>query len=123
MGCAGIPGVLVFETYSPVYCDSNTLQPLRLPPEPGLPTTGWRIRIPLVTITIVLWVLPVLAFARGPLPRLIRLRADRRRARGLCINCGYDLTGNVSGVCPECGTPLEGANTFEGETAASTAQP
>lgn len=21
-----------------------------------------------------------------------------------CTNCGYDLTGNVSGVCPECGT-------------------
>ena len=20
-----------------------------------------------------------------------------------CIKCGYDLTGNVSGVCPECG--------------------
>ena len=23
-----------------------------------------------------------------------------------CFNCGYDLTGNVSGRCPECGTPL-----------------
>ena len=22
---------------------------------------------------------------------------------GHCQNCGYDLTGNVSGVCPECG--------------------
>ena len=21
-----------------------------------------------------------------------------------CVNCGYNLTGNVSGVCPECGT-------------------
>ena len=20
-----------------------------------------------------------------------------------CLHCGYDLTGNVSGVCPECG--------------------
>jgi len=27
----------------------------------------------------------------------------RRSARGLCIHCGYNLTGNVSGVCPECG--------------------
>jgi hypothetical protein len=26
-----------------------------------------------------------------------------RRAKGLCVGCGYDLTGNVSGVCPECG--------------------
>jgi hypothetical protein len=23
-----------------------------------------------------------------------------------CPRCGYDLTGNVSGVCPECGTPF-----------------
>ncbi len=22
-----------------------------------------------------------------------------------CPKCGYDLTGNVSGVCPECGEP------------------
>ena len=27
----------------------------------------------------------------------------RRAAGGLCVYCGYDLTGNVSGVCPECG--------------------
>jgi hypothetical protein len=23
-----------------------------------------------------------------------------------CDSCGYNLTGNVSGVCPECGTPV-----------------
>ena len=28
----------------------------------------------------------------------------RRVDPGLCPACGYDLTGNVSGVCPECGT-------------------
>ena len=22
---------------------------------------------------------------------------------GCCRSCGYDLTGNTSGVCPECG--------------------
>lgn len=34
-----------------------------------------------------------------------RLRyAGLRRQMGLCIHCGYDMTGNVSGVCPECGT-------------------
>jgi hypothetical protein len=22
----------------------------------------------------------------------------------LCVTCGYDLRGNVSGACPECGT-------------------
>ncbi len=25
---------------------------------------------------------------------------------GSCQRCGYDLTGNVSGRCPECGKPL-----------------
>jgi len=24
----------------------------------------------------------------------------------LCLKCGYDLTGNESGVCPECGTSV-----------------
>ncbi len=27
----------------------------------------------------------------------------RRRAAGQCQACGYDLTGNVSGRCPESG--------------------
>ena len=29
----------------------------------------------------------------------------RRKAVGCCRNCGYDLRGNVSGKCPECGGP------------------
>ncbi|MCH9033232.1 MAG: hypothetical protein IID42_01850 [Planctomycetes bacterium] len=41
---------------------------------------------------------PTIAFARRP------LRRRYRRRRGLCIRCGYNLEGNVSGVCPECGT-------------------
>jgi predicted RNA-binding Zn-ribbon protein involved in translation (DUF1610 family) len=24
-----------------------------------------------------------------------------------CLSCGYDLTGNSSGICPECGVPIE----------------
>ncbi len=32
----------------------------------------------------------------------------RRRRRGLCTKCEYDLTGNISGICPECGTALSG---------------
>ena len=27
----------------------------------------------------------------------------RRVGHGRCARCGYDLQGNVSGVCPECG--------------------
>ena len=28
---------------------------------------------------------------------------DRRPKAGFCKVCKYDLTGNVSGICPECG--------------------
>ena len=48
----------------------------------------------------------VLAATSAILPLVRGSRAvsrARRRARGLCPRCGYDLTGNVSGVCPECG--------------------
>jgi len=33
----------------------------------------------------------------------------RERSVPVCIHCGYDLTGNASGVCPECGRGLGGA--------------
>ena len=40
-----------------------------------------------------------------------RMRRSRRlRFRiehGLCLRCDYDLTGNVSGVCPECGAEVK----------------
>jgi len=33
------------------------------------------------------------------------------RSRNLCcVNCGYSLAGNTSGVCPECGTPRTRSN-------------
>lgn len=32
------------------------------------------------------------------------LRKRRRGRLGLCVPCGYDLTGNLSGICPECGS-------------------
>jgi hypothetical protein len=50
--------------------------------------------------------LVVAATAALPLARAVwHVRAARRRRPGHCPACGYDLTGNVSGVCPECGTP------------------
>lgn len=41
-------------------------------------------------------------------PTALLWRLDRRRAApGRCRKCNYDLTGNLSGRCPECGTPVE----------------
>lgn len=31
----------------------------------------------------------------------------RRRRSGRCAKCDYDLTGNTSGICPECGLAAE----------------
>jgi len=50
------------------------------------------------------WVVPAV-FAPLPAARIARWRRLRRRpATTTCGGCGYDLTGNVSGVCPECGS-------------------
>lgn len=37
---------------------------------------------------------------------LWRVLPDVYETPGLCYKCGYDLTGNVSGVCPECGRAI-----------------
>jgi hypothetical protein len=57
------------------------------------------ITIPLPLLFVALAAYPMVAFIRGP------LRRWRRRDPGLCRRCGYNLTANTSGRCPECGTP------------------
>lgn len=57
-----------------------------------------RVSGPVWAPFLLLGAYPTVAFIRGP------LRLWRRRNTGHCLRCGYDLTGNVSGVCPECGT-------------------
>ena len=34
------------------------------------------------------------------------------RKEGRCTHCGYQLQGNMSGVCPECGKAIEGGETI-----------
>ena len=34
------------------------------------------------------------------------LRRSRRFRKSRCLGCCYDLTGNTSGVCPECGMAI-----------------
>lgn len=49
----------------------------------------------------------IIGFLVGtPFVLLRRARAARRHAPGRCNRCDYDLTGNESGVCPECGTKV-----------------
>jgi hypothetical protein len=52
----------------------------------------------------------VIALALLPLAWTVVATLSRRRRRilpGNCAHCGYNLTGNTSGVCPECGTPIQ----------------
>ena len=69
---------------------------------PGPP--GWRnyvLRVPGWLVLVAILAYPMTALARGP------VRRWRRRRKGRCLRCGYDLTGNVSGACPECGTEIK----------------
>lgn len=56
--------------------------------------------IPLWMMVTLFAVYPVIAVVCSCGP----LRRWRRRRAGHCITCDYDLSGNVSGVCPECGS-------------------
>lgn len=52
----------------------------------------------------------IAAITLGVLIGYLSRRLDQPRrwaAEGKCTTCGYDLTGNVSGTCPECGTKLK----------------
>ena len=55
--------------------------------------------LPLWSLGLVATVPPALLLLVIPIKRLLR------RPKGGCHACGYNLTGNTSGVCPECGTP------------------
>ena len=50
-------------------------------------------------VDVPLW----LPFGLLLVPTLTLYRLSRPRPLGHCSSCGYDLTGNVSGRCPECG--------------------
>ncbi len=62
-----------------------------------------------VIVRILFFGTPVLAVFWAWLGVGLRSHLFRRHAGNRCLNRGYDLTGNVSGRCPECGVPLPAA--------------
>ena len=48
--------------------------------------------------TVLLW-----AFGPGIVLLYLREKYRRQRVMPFCGQCGYNLTGNLSGICPECG--------------------
>ena len=55
-------------------------------------------------VAVFLWSLVNGLFLRQALQEETR---EARRRSGFCVTCGYDLTGNTTGRCPECGAPIQ----------------
>lgn len=81
----------------------------------GLPQVQTLPPLDFLWVEVPLWLLITLIFV----PTVYFWRAAHPPDGGLmCATCGYDLTGNRSGVCPECGTPTtESANKRGGSRA------
>lgn len=72
---------------------------------PSLPEFGVEFSLWPRFLRIPLW----LPFVFVAVPIAFLWWVDRLALPGFCAACGYDLTGNVSGRCPECGTPTSAA--------------
>lgn len=63
---------------------------------------AWLPRPLLGSIVIPIWLIILLTL-------IVRFRRSLRKtedAATRCHECGFDLTGNISGICPECGRPI-----------------
>lgn len=108
--CAHIQSLAIQES-DPYLADLATLASVRN-------TSVTKVLWPGVAHTVLALVLLCsLVYAWHDAPSRLRsfygtTKADRRRARGLCVHCCYDLSGlEDSAICPECGAattrPLE----------------
>jgi len=79
-----------------------------------LPGSWWCLYVSMWVPFLTFALLP--AIAARPLFRYARslIRQWLFRAEGMCIKCGYNLTGNISGICPECGTACTTSETPAG---------
>jgi hypothetical protein len=79
------------------------LENLAASTQSGSPSRVISISSPLYLFVAMASIFPLLSLARTR----SALRRRRRRRQNRCITCGYNLTGNTSGVCSECGTVKE----------------
>jgi hypothetical protein len=88
---SGTPSIVIMDDIHPIFPGSTWW---RLPT--SSPVAGLRfISIPLwMPFTLICGLLGLFYYRVRGLPE------------GRCKNCAYDLTGNVSGVCPECGASI-----------------
>lgn len=84
----------------------------------GVPAIRWRwvqpaispqsARVEISYVRFPAWLPPIVLLIYPAAVALQRIGERRRPRLGACPNCGYDLTGNVSGLCSECGEPIAG---------------
>jgi len=93
-----VDGVIVFDRFGFFFCHCS------------LRGTGdfiqfkwWDLAMPMWAIAILTGVVPGLCACA-----FVRLR--HRLPTSQCLSCGYSLTGNTSGTCPECGSTIPQAS-------------
>jgi hypothetical protein len=69
-----------------------------------VPVVVTRVEYPYLSMAMIFGALPLTVGWFWVRRRYSAATRRWRRSRGLCPICAYDLTGNVSGTCPECGT-------------------
>jgi hypothetical protein len=65
-----------------------------------------------LAITLPAYLIGFAVTLRLQLARRFRRGWCERTTAGLCGACGYNLTGNASGVCPECGRAVASSGLF-----------
>jgi hypothetical protein len=96
----GYPGAVAVATYDPRMTDFTVFFDRPAPQWPRFWRPQWGKKgAPVYVVLVPLWI-PIVLVAG-------LTYWAHRRARGFppghCRRCGYDLTGNISGTCPECG--------------------
>ncbi len=80
----------------------STHETISLMPGGAITIPGWH-KIGSITLYVIPhWLLNVVAVSIF----VVLFRKTRTPRAGCCQQCGYDLTGNVSGRCPECDTAI-----------------
>lgn len=58
-----------------------------------------------VTLGFIMAMFVITGYASGRIYYML-IRRQGKLERIECPHCDYNLTGNISGICPECGTPI-----------------
>ncbi len=76
------------------------MTPVWIAPDPRQVMLFWLMNVPAVPLAV------CTSFS-GRVYGLRRLETTLRKMGNSCAKCNYDLRGTGSGICPECGAPVE----------------